>query len=163
MEEQAPSYHDIRASMFRRNSGPFVFPEEWTHLEDVWCERLSGFYSTASLGLRSGLWLDHLRRWILFFWSHSVMDVLPCLDSLSCCINKLLLSFNWWTHVHQFCGGLVNFGNDFLLHDKWSRHWGSKAIANHCWKTFWCFDTAEKSSLKKKSTCVSPVHKTFSC
>ena len=77
------------------------------------CMTLFKSFHSLSLGLRSGLWLGHSKRWILFFWSHSVVDLLWCFGSLFCCIIQLQLTFR---HSHNFLIlGIHLTLNDYLL------------------------------------------------
>ncbi len=43
------------------------------------------------IGFKSGLWFGHSKTLILFFLSHSEVDLLVCLGSLSCCITQACL------------------------------------------------------------------------
>ena len=58
---------------------------------------------------------EQSKRWIFFFLSHSVVDLLPSLGFLFYCITHLLLRFSWWTatlknrDICQFQGCLQAF------------------------------------------------------
>ncbi len=47
---------------------------------------------SISIGFRSGLWLGHSKVFILFFFSHSEVDLLVCFGSLSCCRTQVRFS-----------------------------------------------------------------------
>ncbi len=47
---------------------------------------------SISIGFMSGLWLGHYKTLIVFFFSHSEVDLLVCLVSLSYCITQVCLS-----------------------------------------------------------------------
>ncbi len=46
---------------------------------------------SSSIRFKSGLWFGHSKILILFFLSHSEVDLLVCLGSLSCCITPSAL------------------------------------------------------------------------
>ncbi len=65
-----------------------------------------------SIGSRSGLWLGHSKVFILFFFSHSEVDLLVCFGSLSCCRTQVQMAGhcpsgffgrqqNSWFHLSQ--------------------------------------------------------------
>ncbi len=56
----------------------------------AWKDCLRSCHS-ISIGYESGLWLGHSKTLILFFLSHSEVDLLVCLGSLSCCITQVCL------------------------------------------------------------------------
>ena len=91
---------------------------------DVWCELLTWGHATAS----QLDWGQNSRRHIFICWSHSVVDLLQCFGSLSCCITQLLLSFNWGTEPDILLQKvLINLGIHFSVDDsKLSWPWGSK-------------------------------------
>lgn len=60
----------------------------------MWMALLRSRHS-ISRGLRSGLWPGDSTRRVFFGWSHSVVNLLRCFGSLSCCITHPLSSFNW--------------------------------------------------------------------
>ena len=63
-------------------------------VEEVWqfievcsislCTALLRSHHCISVRLRSGLWLDHCNTLILFFFRHSVVDLLLCLSCCAC-------------------------------------------------------------------------------
>ena len=72
-----------------RNLGPLFFPALLQLIEVCsigLCTALWRSHHSISVRLRSGLWQDHCNTLILFFFTHSVVDLLLCLGSLSC----------WW-------------------------------------------------------------------
>ena len=54
----------------------------------AWTAFLRSCHS-ISIGFRSGLWLGHSKVFILFFFSHSEVDLLVCFGSLSCCRTQV--------------------------------------------------------------------------
>ncbi len=71
----------------------------------AWKDSLRSCHS-ISIGFKSRLWLGHSKTLILFFLSHSEVDLLVCLGSLSCCITQVRLSLRSQTD-----------GPDILLQD----------------------------------------------
>ena len=57
------------------------------------CTALLRSHHSILVSLRSGLWLNHCNTLILFFFRHSVVDLLLCLGSLSC----------WWASFSFSC------------------------------------------------------------
>ncbi len=43
------------------------------------------------IGLRSGLWLSYSKTLTLFFFNHSLVELLVCLGLLSCCMTHVLM------------------------------------------------------------------------
>ncbi len=89
---------------------------------------------TISIEFKSGLWFGHSKTLILFFLSHSEVDLLVCLGSLSCCITQVCLSLRSQTDGRTF------FFLDFLIecrihgsinYSKSSRSWCCKAAPDH--------------------------------
>ncbi len=98
----------------------------------AWMDCLRSCHS-ISIGFKSWLWLGHSKTLILFFLSHSEVDLLVCLGSLSCCINQVRLSLrsqtDGWTfsfRIFWLCRihGSINYG-------KSSRSWSCKAAPDH--------------------------------
>ncbi len=96
----------------------------------AWKDCLRSCHSIP-IGFKSGLWLGHSKTLILFFWSHSEVDLLVCLGSLSCCITQVRLSLRSQTDVllQDFLiecriHGSINYG-------KSSRSWSCKAAPDH--------------------------------
>ncbi len=55
-----------------------------------------------SIGFKSRHWLGQSKTLILFFLSHSEVDLLVCLGSLSCCITQVRLSLRSQTDGRTF-------------------------------------------------------------
>ncbi len=91
----------------------------------AWMDCLRSCHS-ISIGFKSGLWLGHSKTLILFFLSHSEVDLLVCLGSLSCCITQVRLSLRSQTDFLKECRihGSINYG-------KSSRSWSCKAAPDH--------------------------------
>jgi len=58
------------------------------------CTALLRSHHSISIGLRSGLQLGHCNTLILFFFSHSLVDLLVIFGSLSSCITQFWPSFS---------------------------------------------------------------------
>ncbi len=95
----------------------------------AWIDCLRSCHS-ISIGFKPGLWLGHSKTFILFFLSHSEVDLLVCLGSLSCCITQVCLSLRSQTDGRTFSfrifwyHGSINYG-------KSSRSWSCKAAPDH--------------------------------
>ncbi len=88
---------------------------------------------SISIGFKSGLWFGHSITLILFFLSHSEVDLLVCLGSLSCCITQVRFSLRSQTDGRTF---LQDFLIECRIHgsinyDKSSRSWSCKAAPDH--------------------------------
>ncbi len=89
---------------------------------------------SISIGFKSRLWLGHSKSLILFFLSHSEVNLLVSLGSLSCCITQVRLSLrsqNWWPDIL-----LQDFLIECRIHGsvkygKSSRSWSCKAAPDH--------------------------------
>lgn len=57
------------------------------YLWDVWCSSLLWTHATAPQPGWCQGWLGHSKRCILLYWSHSVVDLFLCFESLSHCIT----------------------------------------------------------------------------
>ncbi len=80
---------------------------------------------SISIGFKSGLWLGHSKTIILFFLSHSEVDLLVCLGSLSCCVTQVRLRSQTDSRTFSFrIHGSINYG-------KSSRSWSCKAAPDH--------------------------------
>ncbi len=105
----------------------------------AWMDCLRSCHS-ISIGFKSGLWFGHSKTLILFFLSHSEVDLLLCLGSLSCCITQVHLSLRSHTAGRIECRihGSINYGKSS------SRSWSCKAAPDHhttttmfeCWYDF---------------------------
>ena len=84
-------------------------------------------HQTISIGLRSGLWLGHCNTLILFFFSHSVVDLLVHLGSLSCCVTHFQPSFNCQSHGLAFYSRILWCLEEFIVDVIIVRHPGSVA------------------------------------
>lgn len=67
---------------------------------DVWY--LVMYFHTLSIWT-----LGHCNTLLLFFFRHSVEDLLLCLDSLSCCMTQFESSFSCWTDWLTFDFGIL--------------------------------------------------------
>ncbi len=67
----------------------------------AWMDCLRSCHS-ISIRFKCGLWLDHSKTLILFFLSHSEVDLLLCLGSLFCYITKVRLSLRSQTDGQTF-------------------------------------------------------------
>ena len=76
----------------------------WWSLSDIVVEEFCPLVHNdfgISTRLRSGLWLDHFKTLILFFFTHSVVDLLLCLGSLSFSFQSPILSVHEASHQNQ--------------------------------------------------------------
>ena len=82
---------DQTCTTVRRNFGPFLLTKlfQFSNILGMSGVNRSRGHATASQ--------IRVEVRIFFWWSHSVVDLLLCFGSLSWCIIKLMLSFNWWT------------------------------------------------------------------
>ena len=84
-------YHQFHSLLWRNVCPPFF--TMLLHFFKV-CTSLLRSSHTVPIRLRSGLWLEHCNQLILFFFRHSVVDLLLCLGSLSCCITQFQPRFS---------------------------------------------------------------------
>ncbi len=110
-----------------------------------WMDCLRSCHS-ISIVFKSGLWLGHFQNLNFVFLSHSEVDLLMCLGSLSYCIIQVRLSLrvtNWRPDIL-----LQDFLIEFRIHGsinygKSSRSWSCKAASDHhtttnVWLLVWC-------------------------
>ncbi len=89
-------------------------------------------------------WLGHSKVFILFFFSHSEVDLLVCFGSLSCCRTQGSLQLevtNRWPDIvlQDFLVDSRIHGS--IYHSKSSRSWSSKTAPDHHTTTtiFYCW------------------------
>lgn len=61
------------------------------HIQRCWFQNQE-LWKQNSLSDWTGLWLDHCSSLLLFFFSHSVVGLLLCMELLSCSMTQLYLS-----------------------------------------------------------------------
>ncbi len=83
---------------------------------------------SISIGFKPRFWLGHSKTLIWIFLSHSEVDLLVCLRSLSCCINHVRLSLRSQTDDQTF-SYRVSFSS--INYGKCSRSWSCKAAPDH--------------------------------
>ncbi len=99
-----------------------------------------------SIRIKSGLWLGHSKTFILFFLSHSEVDLLVCLGSLSCCITQVLLSLRSQTDGRTSPSGFSNRLRNSWFHQLWQVIQVPKLQSSprpshyhhHVWLLVWC-------------------------
>ncbi len=144
----------------------------------AWTAFLRSCHS-ISIGFRSGLWLSHSKVFILFCFSHSEVDLLVCLGSLSCCRTQVrfslrsrtdgrTLSFrifgrqqNSWFHLSQQVFQVLKQQNS-PRPSHYHHH-----ISLLVWCSFsemrcYFYARCNGTHLPKSSTFVSSVHRVFS-
>ncbi len=94
----------------------------------AWMDCLRSCHS-ISIGFKSGLWLGHSKTLILFFLSHSEVDLLVCLRSLSCCITQVPLRSQTDILLQDFLIECRIHGS--IINGKSSRSWSCKAAPDH--------------------------------
>ena len=95
--------------------------------------------------VKSGLWLGHHETSILFFFSHSVVDLLVCLGSLSCCTTQFWPSRSCWTDGITFNSRILWYAEEFVVNSMTAKCPGLVAAKqaqiitlNHCgWQMVW--------------------------
>ncbi len=86
------------------------FEHEWTGLRSC---------HSISIGFKSGLWFGHSITLICFSWSHSEVDLLVCLGSLSLLHNPSALQLevtNWWPDISS---GFFDRVQNSWFHQLW--------------------------------------------
>ncbi len=84
----------------------------------AWMDCLRSCHS-ISIGFKSRLWLGQSKTLILFFWSHSEVDLLVCLGSLSCCITQVRLSLRSQTDGWTFSYMIFYRVQNSWFHQLW--------------------------------------------
>ncbi len=80
----------------------------------AWMDCLRSYHS-ISIGFKPRLWLDHSKTLILFFLSHSEVDLLVCMGSLSCCITQVRLSLRSQTNSRIFSFRIFWYSAEFMV------------------------------------------------
>ncbi len=80
----------------------------------VWMYCLRSCQS-ISIGFKSGLWFVHSKTLILFFLSHSEVNLLVCLGSLSYCITQVRLSLRSQTDGWTFSFRIFWLSAEFMV------------------------------------------------
>ncbi len=109
----------------------------------AWTAFLRSCHS-ISIGFRSGLWLGHSKVFILFFFSHSEVDLLVCFGSLSCCRTQVRFSLRSRTDGRTLSFRIFMVDSRIhgsIYHSKSSRSWSSKTAPDHHTTTtiFYCW------------------------
>ncbi len=110
---------------------------------------------SISIGFKSGLWLGYSKTLILFFLSHSEVELLVSLGSLSCCIALLhcpaALHCCAWAWSHKLTAGHCPSGFSDRVQNSWFHQlWQVIQVLklqssprpshyhHHVWLLVWC-------------------------
>jgi len=102
---------------FWRNFGPFFFTMLLQFIEVCGHLFMHSSRHSISVGLRSRLRLGHCNTLILFFFSHSSVDLLVIFRSLSSCMTKFWPSFSCRMDDLTFDSGQILWYTDEFMVD----------------------------------------------
>lgn len=101
------------------NCGPLFFTMFLQFIEVCLCTALLRSRRSISVGLRSGLWPGRCNTSIFLFLSCSVVDLLLCLELLSCCMTQVQHNFSCHIDVLTFDSTIFWYSGELTidLHD----------------------------------------------